>query len=131
MLDSRSTFTVNGAPVVLPAANIRVEEDRAEFFGTGTWRFSPVLVSELGARYEMSTLKQSGDSNLVKDLSFFKPRWLTTWNPADGHELRFLVERQVRPARFPQLCRHHLAQHQCRQCRQQEPGAGADLARCR
>lgn len=100
VLDSRSTFTVNNAPVVLPAANIRVEEDRAEFFGTGTWRFSPVLVSELGARYEMSTLKQSGDSNLVKDLSFFKPRWLTTWNPADGHELRFLVEREVGQLNF-------------------------------
>lgn len=95
VLDSRSTFTVNGAPVVLPAANIRVEEDRAEFFGVASWRFSPVLMSELGGRYEMSTLKQSGDSNLVKDLSFFKPRWLTTWNPADGHELRFLVERRV------------------------------------
>lgn len=100
VLDSRSTFTVNGAPVILPAANIRVEEDRAEFFGVGTWRFNPVLVSELGGRYETSTLKQSGDSTLTKDLSFFKPRWLTTWNPADGHELRFLLEREVGQLNF-------------------------------
>lgn len=95
VLDSRSTFTVNGAPVILPAANIRVEEDRAEFFGVASWRFSPVLISELGGRYETSALKQSGDSNLTKELSFFKPRWLTTWNPAEGHELRLLVERRV------------------------------------
>src|SRR6185503_9615788 len=95
VLNSRSTLTLGGAPVVLPAANIRLEERRAEFFSTATWRLNPVLMSELGTRYETSTLTQSGDSSLVKDLSFLKPRWLTTWNPAPGHELRFLMERQV------------------------------------
>jgi len=95
VLSSRSTLTLGGAPVVLPAANIRLEERRAEFFSTATWRLNPVLMSELGTRYETSTLTQSGDSSLVKDLSFLKPRWLTTWNPAPGHELRFLMERQV------------------------------------
>lgn len=100
VLSSRSTLTINNAPVTLPAANLRVQEYRAEFFGTATWRFSPVLVSELGLRYEMSTLKQSGDSSLVKDLAFLKPRWLTTWNPAPGHELRLLLERQVGQLNF-------------------------------
>ena len=95
VLNSRSTLTLGGAPVILPAANIRLEERRVEFFSTATWRFSPVLMSELGARYETSTLTQTGDSRLVKDLDFFKPRWLTTWNPAPGHELRLLLERQV------------------------------------
>ena len=95
VLNSRSSLIVGGAPVILPAANIRLEEKRAEFFSTATWRINPVLMSELGARYETSTLTQSGDSTLTKDLSFFKPRWLTTWNPAPGHELRLLMERQV------------------------------------
>ena len=95
VLNSRSRLTLGGAPVILPAANIRLEEKRAEFFSTATWRINPVLMSELGARYETSTLNQSGDSTLTKDLSFFKPRWLTTWNPAPGHELRLLMERQV------------------------------------
>jgi hypothetical protein len=95
VLNSRSKLAVGGAPVILPAANIRLEERRAEFFSTATWRINPVLMSELGARYETSTLTQSGDSSLNKDLSFFKPRWLTTWNPAPGHELRLLMERQV------------------------------------
>ena len=100
VLNSRSTLTVNNAPVVLPAANLRVEEERAEFFATATQRFSPVLVSELGLRYEISTLKQSGDSSLTKDLSFLKPRWLTTFNPAPGNELRLLLERQVGQLNF-------------------------------
>jgi TonB dependent receptor len=95
VLSSRSTLTLGGTPVILPAANIRVEEKRVEFFSTATWRFNPVLMTELGARYETSTLTQSGDSRLTKDLAFFKPRWLTTWNPAPDHELRLLVERQV------------------------------------
>jgi len=95
VLSSRSTLSLAGTPVVLPAANIRLEEKRMEFFSTATWRINPVLMSELGARYETSTLTQSGDSSLVKDLAFFKPRWLTTWNVMPGHELRLLMERQV------------------------------------
>src|SRR6185312_15027268 len=95
VLSSRSTLSLAGTPVVLPAANIRLEEKRMEFFSTATWRINPVLMSELGARYEISTLTQSGDSSLVKDLAFFKPRWLTTWNVMPGHELRLLMERQV------------------------------------
>ncbi len=100
VLNSRSTLTVGGAPVILPAANLRVEEDRAEFFTAATWRFNPALVSEVGARYEISTLIQSGDSSLTKDLSFFKPRWLTSWDFAEGHQLRFLVERRVGQLEF-------------------------------
>jgi hypothetical protein len=95
VLSSHSTLTLGGAPVILPAANIRLEEKRVEFFSTASWRFSPVWMSELGARYEASTLVQSGDSSLTKDLAFFKPRWLTTWNPAPGDEIRLLMERQV------------------------------------
>ncbi|HJS45880.1 MAG TPA: TonB-dependent receptor [Rhizomicrobium sp.] len=95
LLHSRSTLTLNGTPVILPASNLRVEERRAEFFSAATWRINPVLVTEMGARYEMSTLTHRGGSNPVKDLSFLKPRWLTIWNPAEGHELRFLAERVV------------------------------------
>ncbi len=95
VLHSRSALTQGGVPVVLPSANLRVEEDRAEFFGTGTWRFGPVLTTELGLHYETSMLRQSGDSVLNKDLSYFKPRWLTTWDPAPGQELRLALERRV------------------------------------
>jgi outer membrane receptor protein involved in Fe transport len=95
VLSSRSTLTQAGAPVILPAANIRLEEKRAELFSTANWRFSPMLMSELGMRYETSTLSQSGDSSLNKDLTFLKPRWLTTFTPMPGQEFRLLLERQV------------------------------------
>ncbi len=95
VLGSRSTLTQTGTPVILPAANIRLQENRVEFFSTANWRFSPALMSELGARYETSTLTQTGDSSLTKDLAFFKPRWLTTWNPAPSQEFRLLMERAV------------------------------------
>ena len=40
VLSSRSNLVQGGAPVILPAANIRLEEKRVEFFSTATWRFS-------------------------------------------------------------------------------------------
>ena len=95
VMGSHSTLTQGGTAVILPAANIRLEEDRIEVFSTATYRFDPALMSELGARYETSNLTQSGDSTLVKDLAFFKPRWLTTWDAMPGTELRLLMERQV------------------------------------
>ncbi len=95
VLSSRSTLNLGGVPVILPAANIRLEENRVEFFSTASWRFSPTLMTELGARNETSNLVQSGDSSLTKHLSFFKPRWQTTWNFLPGNELRLLLERQV------------------------------------
>jgi hypothetical protein len=95
VLSSHSTLTLGGAPVILPAADIRLEEKRVEFFSSASWRFSPAWMSELGARYEASSLTQSGDSTLSKDLAFFKPRWLTTWDFAPDNQLRLLMERQV------------------------------------
>ena len=95
ILNSRNSLTRSGVPVVLPAANVRVEETRGEGFAVGTWRWSPVLTTELGLRYEASRLSQSGDSNLTRNFGFTKPRFLVTWSPAAGDALRFLVERQV------------------------------------
>ena len=45
VLSSRSTLALGGAPVILPAANIRLEEKRVELFSTATWRINPVLMS--------------------------------------------------------------------------------------
>jgi hypothetical protein len=38
VLDSRSALEENGVAIALPAANVRVEERRAEGFATATWR---------------------------------------------------------------------------------------------
>ena len=93
ILNSRSSLWQNQVPVELPAANVRIEEQRGEAFVTGNLRLTPVLSTDLGLRYETSTLTQSGDSNLVKDLSFAKPRALTTWRMTPDRDLRLLIER--------------------------------------
>ena len=93
ILNSRSSLWQNETPAVLPAANVRIAEQRGEAFVTGNLRLSRVLSTELGMRYETSTLTQSGDSNLVKDLSFAKPRALATWRMTPDSDLRLLAER--------------------------------------
>ena len=94
-LDSHTALIENGAEVILPAANVRVEEKRAELFATGTWRLSSHLSVETGTRYEMSRLTQSGDSALAKSLSYLKPRLLVTWSASKRDQVRLLVEREV------------------------------------
>lgn len=95
ILRSRNELELGGMIVPLPASNVRVGEERAEFFATATWRIQPELTLEAGARNEISTITQSGDTNLSRNLSFFKPRGLLSWRPAPDHELRFLAEREV------------------------------------
>jgi outer membrane receptor protein involved in Fe transport len=94
-LHSRNVLTDNGVATPLPSDNIRVAEQRAEFFADATWHVVPALTLEFGARYEFSRLSQRGDVQQTRDLSFLKPRFLASWRPAAGTELRFLAERQA------------------------------------
>jgi len=100
ILNSRNSLVTNGVPVGLPAANVRVEEQRGEGFVAGTWRATPTLTAEVEMRYETSVLSQSGDTNLSKPLSYAKPRLQTTWRPYPGDELRFSVERRIGQLNF-------------------------------
>jgi outer membrane receptor protein involved in Fe transport len=95
VLDSRTALEENGVAVPLPAANVRVAEDRAEGFVTLGFRPSGKLTVETGLRAEVSRLRQSGDSDLSKSLAFLKPRLLATWSSSRLSEFRLLLERQV------------------------------------
>ena len=95
ILDSDNTLFEDGIFVALPNARVRVEEKRAEFFTTTTWRLAPALTLETGLRYEMSRIAQSGDSTLVKSLAFLKPRALATWSVSGNDTVRLLAEREV------------------------------------
>jgi hypothetical protein len=95
ILDSHSRLAEDGVDVPLPAANVRVRENRAEVFATATWRVSPSWTVEAGGRFEASKLTQSGDSAMSKSLKFLKPRALATWTLDGDNELRFLAEREV------------------------------------
>ncbi|MES2034094.1 MAG: TonB-dependent receptor [Pseudomonadota bacterium] len=94
-LESETSYVVNGGPVVLPAANVRVEEKRGELFGTATWKPWATLSLETGLRYEFSQIMSEGDVTLEKSLQFAKPRAVATWSPNAANQLRFRVEREV------------------------------------
>lgn len=98
--ESETSFSIDGSDVPLPAANVRVTEKRAEAFGTGTWRPSPVLTLEAGLRVETSTISSEGDVELEKTLVFPKPRAVATWSPNDRNQLRLRVEREVDQLNF-------------------------------
>lgn len=95
ILDSHSALEEDGVDIPLPAANVRIEEKRAEAFFTAAWHLSSALTVEAGSRYETSTLTQSGDSALRKSLSFIKPRLLVRWAPSPQDEIRAIFERSV------------------------------------
>ncbi|MGZ8369537.1 MAG: TonB-dependent receptor plug domain-containing protein, partial [Caulobacteraceae bacterium] len=94
-LESAVTYAENGAPVVLPAANVRVEERRGEGFVNATWRATPTLTAEAGVRVETSIISQSGDSNSEQSFVYPKPRVLLTWAPSSENQVRLRVEREV------------------------------------
>ncbi|HEY0102362.1 MAG TPA: TonB-dependent receptor [Brevundimonas sp.] len=100
MLETNQSFTVDGAPVALPSASVKVEETRGQLFGRGTWRLRSDLTLEGGLRVEGSTISQSGDASQEKSFYFVKPRLQATWTPIPSHQLRFRVEREVGQLNF-------------------------------
>jgi len=99
VLKSRSAFSVAGSPVVVPAANVRVEEQRAEAFATVNGRILTNLTLEAGLRFETSTIVQAG-VGAEKQLSFLKPRMIVGYTPWPGAMLRVRLERTVGQLKF-------------------------------
>jgi hypothetical protein len=94
-VQTRTSFLDNGAAIAIPAANVRVQEGRAEGFATATWRALASLNVEAGVRVETSTISSSGDVTLSKTLTFPKPRLLVTWSPTAVDQVRLRIEREV------------------------------------
>jgi outer membrane receptor for ferrienterochelin and colicin len=94
-LDGTSSYAVNGAFVPLPSANAQVNEKRGEVFGQATWKFSPQWMAEAGARFEFSTISESGYTSQTRSLSYLKPRAVLTWTPSKNNQLRLRYERVV------------------------------------
>jgi outer membrane receptor protein involved in Fe transport len=95
ILDSRTKLTENGERVVVPAANVRVGEDRTEVFVKGTWRPANSLNFDVGLRYEISDISSRGDVRLTKRLHYAKPRVVLTWQARPSTQLRLRYEREV------------------------------------
>ncbi|HZZ36518.1 MAG TPA: TonB-dependent receptor [Caulobacteraceae bacterium] len=99
-LTSRTSLIINGAPVVLPAANVRVEEKRGEAFAQATWRPMTTLTAEVGIRAEGSKITSSGDTAFGKTLFYPKPRAVLTWSPDPVDQVRLRLEREVGQLNF-------------------------------
>lgn len=99
-LDSATDLTVNSRAILVPAANVVVEELRGEVFLRGTWRPSAALSLETGLRKESSRVTSAGDVTLRKSLSFLKPRVALTWAPYATGQVRLRVEREVGQLNF-------------------------------
>ncbi len=93
-------LTVNGAPIPLPASDVRVEELRGEAFVQGAWRPFPQLSLEGGLRYERSTITQSGQTDRERTFNYPKPRAVATWSPTGNDQLRLRIERQIGQLNF-------------------------------
>jgi hypothetical protein len=94
-LKVRTSFSDNGAPIRIPAADVQVDEARGEVFATATWRPVTTLAVEAGARIEDSKISSSGDVTLSKTVAYPKPRIVVTWSPDASDQLRLRVEREV------------------------------------
>ena len=94
-LDSHVNYETDGASVVVPAANVDVDELRGEAFAKGTWTPSAKLTVELGLREEVSHIAASGDAVLQKTLQYPKPRLAVTWSPTAADQIRLRLEREV------------------------------------
>ena len=94
-LDNESSLTDNGTPIILPAANVLVEEERGEIYGTLMMQRSSRTSVEVGLRGEASRLSVSGDTDAENNFSFLKPRIVASHSADGGAQYRLRVEREV------------------------------------
>lgn len=94
-LEALSGLELGGQAAALPAAQVRVEEARAELFGKAVWQASRRLTLEAGLRAEGSAISSAGDVTLEKTLYFVKPRAALIWAPSDSTQVRLRIERYV------------------------------------
>lgn len=94
-LDQTLVFAEDGAPELIPNSNVLVEEERAEFFGSYTWRPSDRWSVEARVAWETSTLTFTGDSNQTVELSFWKPSIQVARTFNGNNQLRFRYYRDV------------------------------------
>jgi hypothetical protein len=94
-LNSHTSYVVNGAQQVLPAADVQVTELRGEGFGKATWVASPQWTFEAGLRLEGSQIASAGDVVLQKTLFYPKPRLVASWSPTKVDQFRVRLEKEV------------------------------------
>ena len=94
-LNGTSAFVVNGIDQPLPVPNPRAFERRSEIFGQETWKFADGWLLEAGARFEFSTIGETGEANLSRSFFYPKPRAILTWTPDPDTQIRLRYEKVV------------------------------------
>jgi len=94
-LDQQLAYVENGTPFAIPNSNILVEEERAEIFGSHTWRPADDWTLETRIAWETSTLTFTGDTNQEVELSFWKPSVQLSHTFGGNDQIRFRVYRDV------------------------------------
>jgi len=99
VLEAATNLTVdNGAgpiAIVLPAANVTVEEERFEGFLTHNWKVTPRWSLESGVTVETSTISQSGDTTASRSLTYWKPSVQVTRQIGERDQIRVKFLRDV------------------------------------
>ena len=82
-------------PVLLPAANVLVEELRAEAFSNLIWSLSPQWTVETGIALEASQISVSGDTENQQSFVFAKPFTNLLYRPSQSLQFQLGVRRSV------------------------------------
>lgn len=83
------------APVPIPNSNVLVEEERAEFFLSHTWRPRDRWALDSRVAWETSTLTFSGDDEQEVELSFWKPSFQVSRTFGENNQARLRIYRDV------------------------------------
>jgi len=94
-LDQELVFATIPASPPIPNSNVLVEEERAEFFGSYTWRPSDAWSVEGRLAWETSTLTFTGDTNQTVELQFWKPSIQVSHTLGGNNQVRFRYYRDV------------------------------------
>ncbi len=85
--------------VPVPGANTRVEETRGDFVIKDNWNIGHLeLVYGLGL--EVSTINQTGDTELERNFTFIKPDMLMTYSSSQQQQYRLRIAREVSQLNF-------------------------------
>lgn len=90
-------------PVVLPVADARVEEQRAEIFASDIWTVTPRLTLETDLNMETSRITQSGDQRQERDFKYIKPRLIATYTLSPKSTLHASLIRDVSQLDFAEF----------------------------
>lgn len=99
ILDAATNLTVDSGAgpvaIVLPAANVTVEEERFEGFLTHNWKVTPRWSLETSLTAETSTISQSGDTTASRSLTYWKPSVQVTRQLGGRDQIRVKFLRDV------------------------------------